>query len=86
MTSITSSVTTLKKLDPPIAYLLPGRDNKYMMSFAVQSIDVVYTVDLFSGPKYFDLKMDMLRLDYGVASYIPLYFEQCTKEHWRDFP
>lgn len=54
-TSITSSLTTNKKSDPPYGALIPGNDSMFMFGLQILSFDLTFQADLTNGPQYFDV-------------------------------
>jgi hypothetical protein len=56
-TSITSSFTVTKQSDPPLATLVPGEDNMFMLGFQIQAYEASFTVDIVNGPLFFTVGM-----------------------------
>lgn len=84
--TITSSLITTKRSDPPLATLIPNSENMLMMGFSIQSIDLSYLVDLNHGPQYFSLQMKMIQINFGIPTVTVVPLEPCTKEHWDMMP
>jgi hypothetical protein len=55
--SISSSLTVTKQSSPPLATLVPGEDNMFMLGLSIQSTDLTFSADLNNGPQYFSVLM-----------------------------
>lgn len=88
-TQITSSLITTHYLDPPLATLIPGPDDMFMLGLSIRLFDLSYEVDLTNGTQYFNVIMTIAEVSKGSkemfkTTFVPL--EPCTKEHWKMVP
>lgn len=84
--TITSTITTVKQSNPPLATLIAGEENMFMFSVSIQSLDLTFLANLSAPVQYFDVEMNILKLVDGWPSYEPVMLEQCSSKHWSMMP
>ena len=70
--TITSTITTFKQSNPPLAMLVSGKENMFMFSVSIQSLDLTFLANLSASTQYFDVEMNILTLVSGWPSYQPV--------------
>ena len=60
-TAITSSLNNEKSNNPPFYNLIANAENNFMFGINIQPMDVSFYVDLATGPRYFDIVMNIAK-------------------------
>jgi hypothetical protein len=77
-TSISSTLTTTKQSNPPLATLVPNKETMFMLGFEIQSLDLTYLANLTQTPQFFEVKTNIVEIKNGIPKYTPVTLEQCS--------
>lgn len=80
LTSITTSVQMIKEADPTPTTLSSANHSNFM--FGIE----IWRQNLSASIRYFDVQAILFTEHVGQANTTNLPLEECTKEHWKDFP
>ena len=86
-TSINSTLNVKKSNNPSFYNIKADAKNMFMFGVKIQSINLALTLNLGSGPRYFDIVFKSFNVTNGQFAETK-YFNlvQCTKEHWKMLP
>ena len=78
-TAISSSLNVQKSNDPTFYNLIADSDHNFMFGISIQPMDLSFTVNLATGPRYFDVTLETYHVQSGVIKEITsANLVQCT--------